>query len=196
MGLLAEIDNLDLYGQVTYPRLYANPFPNLYTPVADPNTHPTPNLDTQVAYPKSHTRLEVSSLYNWVAEGGGVFVNCALGEPFGLTLLEAAAHGLPVVATKEGGPADIVHVLQNGTLVDPTNPRDIERGVIEARRVKAATRALTACVDRGRQVMLDSERWKACSDNGIDNIHRFTWQAHTQAWHRPASQPLTSTLAT
>ena len=33
----------------------------------------------------------------------GVFVNPALTEPFGLTLLEAAASGLPVVATRAAG---------------------------------------------------------------------------------------------
>lgn len=37
----------------------------------------------------------------------GVFINPALVEPFGLTLIEAAAHGLPMVATKNGGPVDI-----------------------------------------------------------------------------------------
>lgn len=34
----------------------------------------------------------------------GVFVNPALQEPFGLTVIEAAAHGVPTVATKNGGP--------------------------------------------------------------------------------------------
>lgn len=40
----------------------------------------------------------------------GVFVNPALVEPFGLTLIEAAAYGLPMVATKNGGPVDIQRV--------------------------------------------------------------------------------------
>lgn len=33
-----------------------------------------------------------------------MFVNIALQEPFGLTVIEAAAHGVPTVATKNGGP--------------------------------------------------------------------------------------------
>ncbi len=44
----------------------------------------------------------------------GVFVNPALQEPFGLTLIEAAAHGAPIVATCNGGPVDIVKTLSNG----------------------------------------------------------------------------------
>ena len=38
----------------------------------------------------------------------GVFFNPALTEPYGLTLIEAASHGLPVIATCNGGPSDIV----------------------------------------------------------------------------------------
>ncbi|PHT59231.1 3-phosphoshikimate 1-carboxyvinyltransferase 2 [Capsicum baccatum] len=37
----------------------------------------------------------------------GVFINPTVAEPFGLTLIETAAHGLPMVATKNGGPVDI-----------------------------------------------------------------------------------------
>jgi glycosyltransferase involved in cell wall biosynthesis len=44
----------------------------------------------------------------------GVFVNPALVEPFGLTLIEAAAYGLPMVATKNGGPVDIQRVSVSG----------------------------------------------------------------------------------
>jgi hypothetical protein len=41
-----------------------------------------------------------------------VFINPALVEPFGLTLIEAAAHGLPVVATANGGPVGIHQVYR------------------------------------------------------------------------------------
>ena len=45
-------------------------------------------------------------------------MNPALTEPFGLTLIEAAACGLPVVATNDGGPIDILGRCRNGLLVD------------------------------------------------------------------------------
>ena len=48
-----------------------------------------------------------------------MFVNPALTEPFGLTLIEAAASGLPFVATEDGGPRDIVANCKSGVLVDP-----------------------------------------------------------------------------
>ncbi len=77
------------------------------------------DLYGHVALPKRHEPQHVPQLYRLAAARGGVFVNPALHEPFGLTLLEAAAHGLPVVATDHGGPRDIVGDLAHGTLVDP-----------------------------------------------------------------------------
>ena len=45
-------------------------------------------------------------------------VNPAQVEPFGMTLIEAMARKTPVVATRSGGPADIVVDGQTGFLVD------------------------------------------------------------------------------
>ncbi|MFC6640670.1 glycosyltransferase [Sulfitobacter profundi] len=78
-----------------------------------------PALRGKVALPPSHTQGDVAALYDRAAQTGGVFVNLALHEPFGLTMLEAASHGLPVVATQEGGPADIVADLGHGICVPP-----------------------------------------------------------------------------
>ncbi|WP_051535597.1 glycosyltransferase [Asaia platycodi] len=57
---------------------------------------------------------------------GGVFVNPARHEPFGLTLLEAAAAGLPVIATNQGGPVDILNRLGHGLLVSPDSPEALK----------------------------------------------------------------------
>ncbi|WP_158259424.1 HAD-IIB family hydrolase [Hasllibacter halocynthiae] len=73
----------------------------------------------RVALPKRHEPADVPALYAWAAERRGVFANPALTEPFGLTLLEAAAAGLPVVATDRGGPRDIIGALGHGTCHDP-----------------------------------------------------------------------------
>jgi len=72
-----------------------------------------------MAVPKSHDfEHEVPELYRIAAESRGAFVNSAFNEPFGLTLIEAAASGLPVVTTDDGGPRDILNNLDNGILVD------------------------------------------------------------------------------
>ncbi|WP_353260299.1 glycosyltransferase, partial [Prochlorothrix hollandica] len=55
------------------------------------------DLYGRVAYPKHHTADQVPYIYRLAALSRGVFVNPALTEPFGLTLIEAAASGLPIV---------------------------------------------------------------------------------------------------
>jgi len=49
------------------------------------------DLYGRIAYPKQHRRDQIPAIYRWAAERRGLFVNPALTEPFGLTLLEAAA---------------------------------------------------------------------------------------------------------
>ena len=54
----------------------------------------------------------------WAA--GGVYVDGALKEEFGLALLEALAAGLVVVAPSTGGPPTYVDDGDTGVLVDPS----------------------------------------------------------------------------
>ncbi len=75
-------------------------------------------LRGRMALPPRHDSADVAALYRRAA-AGGVFVNPALHEPFGLTLIEAAAAGVPVVATRNGGPAEILDTIGHGLLVDP-----------------------------------------------------------------------------
>ncbi|KAJ0010258.1 hypothetical protein Pint_34005 [Pistacia integerrima] len=71
------------------------------------------NLYDQMAYPKHHKQSEVFEIYRFTAKTKlcllkGDFINPALVEPFGLTLIEATAYGFPIIATENGGPVDIV----------------------------------------------------------------------------------------
>ena len=46
------------------------------------------DLYGQVAYPKHHKQSDVPEIYRLAAKTKGVFINPALVEPFGLTLIE------------------------------------------------------------------------------------------------------------
>jgi len=118
------------------------------------------DLYGKLALPKRHDPAnEVPELYRLAARRRGLFINVALTEPFGLTLLEAAASGLPVVATDRGGPTEIVATLHNGLVVSPT-----DRGAIAA-----AMRALLG----------DGRRWDDASASGIRNLRgRYDWNGH------------------
>lgn len=112
-----------------------------------------------VAYPKQHRREQIPAIYRWASRLQGVFVNPALTEPFGLTLLEAAACGLPLVATDDGGPRDILGRCHNGALVDVSDLDALQQGVEEA------------CAD--------PQQWRRWSENGIEAVARhYTWDAH------------------
>ena len=117
------------------------------------------DLYGKVAYPKQHSPDQIPALYRWAASRGGLFVNPALTEPFGLTLLEAAACGLPMVATDDGGPRDIQSRCENGLLADVTDP-----GALQAALEQAGS---------------DRDRWRRWSDNAVEAVNRhFSWDAH------------------
>jgi sucrose-phosphate synthase len=127
------------------------------------------DLYGRMAIPKRHDfEYEVPALYRIAADSRGVFVNPALTEPFGLTLLEASATGLPIVATNDGGPNDIMRNCHNGILVDPTDPAAIAAAL--------------------KKLIADPEQWEACSKNGILNVREhYTWKAMPPAM--PDGQP-------
>lgn len=121
------------------------------------------DLYGKVAYPKHHRREEVPVLYRLAASSGGVFVNPALTEPFGLTLIEAAASGLPIVATSDGGPQDIVGNCHNGYLVDPLSTEDIAAALVN--------------------VLKDRDNWNQLAAEGLLGIQRhYSWQAHAERY--------------
>jgi len=121
------------------------------------------DLYGKVAVPKQHKPEEVSQIYRMVARGRGVFINPALTEPFGLTLLEAAASGLPLVATENGGPVDILGNCHNGVLVDPLDKEEIAAALL--------------------QLLNDPEAWKRASENGLSGVRRYyTWEAHARTY--------------
>lgn len=120
------------------------------------------DLYGKMAIPKKHDfQVEVPELYRIAASSKGVFVNAALTEPFGLTLLEAAAAGLPLVATDDGGPRDILANCKNGELVDPDN-----------------TEAIAAAI---KKIVADPELWEQYSKNGLMCVREhYTWETHAK----------------
>jgi phosphatidylinositol alpha-1,6-mannosyltransferase len=53
------------------------------------------------------------------------------GEGFGIVFLEAMAHGKPVVGPNVGAPTEFIHDGEHGLLVDPVNPTELARALIE-----------------------------------------------------------------
>lgn len=131
------------------------------------------DLYGKVAYPKQHQADDVPELYRIGTRSRGVFVNPALTEPFGLTLLEAAASGLPLVATNDGGPQDIMANCKNGLLVDPLDQKGIEKALL--------------------RVVTEPGEWETWSNNGLENVYRYySWRHHTERYLRDVDEILDS----
>ena len=123
------------------------------------------DLYGHVAYPKYHAAHDVPELYRLAASTRGVFVNSALTEPFGLTLIEAAASGLPIIAPEDGGPRDILAHCENGHLIDPLDH--------------------TALGETIHATLTNAANWDACAANGIRGAHEhFSWKAHADKYMR------------
>jgi len=122
------------------------------------------DLYGKLAIPKKHdVENEVATIYRYCAEKRGVFVNLTLHENFGLTLIESASCGLPVVSTKNGGPSEIIPTCKNGVLVDPLNFKEIKNAIV---------RCLT-----------DEQLWRNYSDSGINNAQKFySWDRHVSQY--------------
>ena len=60
------------------------------------------------------------------------FVMPSRGEGFGIVLLEAMACGIPTMASILDGGREALRNGLLGTLVDPRDPQDVERGMLES----------------------------------------------------------------
>ena len=120
------------------------------------------DLYGKLAIPKRHNfATEVPELYRICAESQGVFINPALIEPFGITLIEASSCGLPIVATQNGGPVDIIKNCRNGILVDVSSHKKIAQALLN--------------------ILIDNAKWTEYSNNGIHGVrNHYSWKAHSK----------------
>ncbi len=122
------------------------------------------DLYGKMAIPKKHNfEYEVPELYRIAAEKRGVFVNVAFTEPFGLTLIEASAVGLPIVATDDGGPRDIIKNCVCGILVNPVKTDEVSNAI--------------------KKIISNPNLWKKFSKNGIMKVRKnYTWESHVKTY--------------
>ena len=112
------------------------------------------DLYGKMAIPKKNDpKVEVPEIYRIAARKKGVFINATPGENFGLTVVEAAACGLPVIASPTGGPKEILEQCENGLLVDVDNPIAIAEAV--------------------KKIVADQSLWEKYSNNGIVATNQF-----------------------
>ncbi len=111
------------------------------------------------------TKTESGEIYRVIADHKGIFVQPALFEAFGLTVLEAMQSGLPVFATKFGGPREIIRPGVNGFLINPTLSSETAGELIKF---------FNSCQDNSKQ-------WEKISKQGMKRIsERYNWTLHVK----------------
>ena len=110
-------------------------------------------------------RTFVGELYRFIADYKGVFVQPALFEAYGLTVVEAMTTGLPTFATRYGGPSEIIEDGVSGFHIDPNHGDQVAELIAEFLQKSAST----------------PQYWKQISQNGIDRIESgYTWRLYAE----------------
>ena len=123
------------------------------------------NLHGKIRWLPSINKLDTGEVYRIIADHKGFFVQPALFEAFGLTIIEAMASGLPTFAPKFGGPLEIIEYGVNGFLLNTSKPELISK-------------SLEDFID---QCKADRNLWKTISSNGVQRVHdRFNWKSYSQ----------------
>ncbi|CAA0814534.1 Sucrose synthase 6 [Striga hermonthica] len=102
-------------------------------------------------------------LYRTIADTKGAFVQPALYEAFGLTVIEAMNCGLPTFATNQGGPAEIIVDGVSGFHIDPNNGDESSEKI----------------ADFFQKCKEDQDYWGRVSMQGIQRIQEcYTWKIY------------------
>ncbi|KAG2252978.1 hypothetical protein Bca52824_083114 [Brassica carinata] len=117
---------------------------------------------------KMHALIEKyrnSELYRCIADTKGVFVQPALYEAFGLTVIEAMNCGLPTFATNQGGPAEIIVDGVSGFHIDPNNGDE----------------SVARIGDFFSKCSTDGLYWDSISNAGLKRIYEcYTWKIYAE----------------
>ena len=126
----------------------------------------TYNLFGQFRWISAQTnRARNGELYRYIADTHGAFVQPALYEAFGLTVVEAMTCGLPTFATLHGGPAEIIEHGISGFHIDPYHP----------------DQAATLMADFFEKCKQDPNHWVKISDRGLQRIYeKYTWKIYSE----------------
>jgi sucrose synthase len=123
------------------------------------------NLHGKLRWLPSINKLDTGEVYRIIADHGGIFVQPALFEAFGLTIIEAMASGLPTFAPKFGGPLEIIEYGVSGFLMNTSQPELIAA-------------SLENFIENCKT---DKNYWQAISQSGIKRVQeRFNWKSYSQ----------------
>lgn len=143
-------------------------------------------------------RLGVSDAVSFVGEVDGIgarlqsadiVIAPSRGEWTPLVLMEALAHGKPVVAARVGGVSDVVQNCESGLLVAPESPTELADAIVELYENPARAAAMA---ERGRAHIVAQFGIERTLDGLQDEIHRLLGEESVRFRREP--RPLQTVL--
>jgi len=99
-----------------------------------------------------------------------LFALPSIFEPFGMTVLEALACAVPVVASKYGGIRTVISSGKNGILIDPRNESEFADALMMILNDPSLARRLG---EAGRSTIQKEYSWEAIAEKHITFYNRF-----------------------
>lgn len=123
------------------------------------------NLLENIIFLNIDSQIELASLYKAASKFKSIFALTSLYEPFGLAIIEAMACGLPVVATKSGGPIEILNNGYYGKVVDPNDTNEISSAILEIFKDYNKYQKL------GINRVISNYTWEKTAEKYLEKIH-------------------------
>ena len=126
----------------------------------------TYELNSQVRWLGIHLDKQLTGeLYRYIADTRGAFVQPALFEAFGLTIIEAMTSGLPTFATCYGGPMEIIKDNLSGFHIDPNHGEQSADKILKF---------FQRCEE-------NPETWETISSASIKRVQEhYTWERYAK----------------
>ncbi len=111
------------------------------------------------------SKNDSGEIYRIIGDRQGIFVQPALFEAFGLTVLEAMISGLPTFATRFGGPLEIIEDKVNGFYINPSNHKEMAQTILEF---------ISKCD-------YNPNHWNEFSQRAMERVYsKYTWNIHAK----------------
>ncbi|SHH15447.1 glycosyltransferase [Thermosipho atlanticus] len=122
------------------------------------------NLLSNIIFLNIQSQHELAALYKAASKFHSIFALTSKYEPFGLAIVEAMACGLPILATKFGGPVEILDNGVYGKLVDPDDIEDISKKILEIANNYIYYKEI------GIKRVLSNYTWKSTAEKYLEKI--------------------------
>lgn len=110
------------------------------------------------------SKSDSGEIYRLIADHQGIFVQPALFEAFGLTVLEAMVSALPTFATEFGGPLEIIQNGVNGFYINPTRLQEMAQVILKF---------VHKCDE-------NPDYWLKVSQQAVERVVKnYTWKIHS-----------------